>query len=177
MADKNQTSTAQSYLDQAAGTIQSAIGSLTGSTADKAQGENRKSTATAEHTLSHTSATAGPITTTPAGGLATANPDRSAGAWNQNVGALKESIGGFVGAEGLKQDGIQQNAEGRGQEAQGQVRDLGKGVQDRVGGVIGGAVAGVVGNEAQKEEARRQREDGKARVRGVEADLQKQAAQ
>lgn len=32
---KDQTSTAQSYLDQATGAVQSALGSLTGSTADK----------------------------------------------------------------------------------------------------------------------------------------------
>jgi hypothetical protein len=33
--NKDQTSTAQSYLDQATGAVQSALGSLTGSTADK----------------------------------------------------------------------------------------------------------------------------------------------
>lgn len=86
-------------------------------------------------------------------------------------------MGGFIGAEGLKQQGIRQNQEGKEQEAQGQLSDLGKGVQDRVGGAIGGAVAGLTGNQAQKDEARRQHDDGKARQRGVEADLQKQAAQ
>lgn len=55
--------------------------------------------------------------------------------------------------------------------------DLGKGVQDRVGGTIGGVVAGLTGNEAQKAEAKRQHEDGKARQRGVEADLAKEAPQ
>jgi uncharacterized protein YjbJ (UPF0337 family) len=111
----------------------------------------------------------------PSGGVAKDDPNRSAGSWNQNVGAAKEALGGFVGAEGLKQEGIQQNREGKGQEAQGQLSDLGKGVQDRVGGTIGGAVAGITGNAAQKTEAQRQHDEGKARQRGVEADLQKEA--
>lgn len=34
-----------------------------------------------------------------------------------------------MGAEGLKKEGQQQNAEGKGQEAQGQLSDLGSGVR------------------------------------------------
>ncbi|KAH9866247.1 hypothetical protein J1614_008813 [Plenodomus biglobosus] len=177
MSNKDQTSTLQSYIDSATGTVQSAIGSLTGSTADKAQGENRKATADAEHDVSHSAAKLGSVTATPSGGIATDSSDRTAGSWNQNAGAAKEAIGGFIGAEGLKQDGIRQNREGKAQEAQGQMEDLGRGIQDRVGGAIGGAVAGLTGNEAQKVEARKQHDDGKARQRGVEADLQKQAPQ
>ncbi|KAF1833414.1 hypothetical protein BDW02DRAFT_552674 [Decorospora gaudefroyi] len=173
--NKDATSTSQSYLDQATGAVQSALGSVTGSTADKAQGENRKDRADAEHDLSHTAAKAGPISVTPGGGVAKDDPDRTQGSWNQNMGATKEAIGGFIGAEGLKQEGIQQNKEGKGQEAAGQVNDLGKGIGNRLGGTVGGAVAGLTGNEAQKEEAQRQHDDGKARQRGVEADLQKQA--
>lgn len=146
-------------------------------TSIQAQGENRKATADAEHDLSHSAAKAGPYTVSPSGGVAKDDADRTAGSWNQNAGAAKEAIGGFVGAEGLKQEGIRQNKEGQAQEAQGQVSDLGKGIQDRVGGTIGGAVAGLTGNAAQKEEAQKQHDDGKARQRGVEADLQKQAPQ
>ena len=86
-------------------------------------------------------------------------------------------MGGFVGAEGLKQEGVRQNQQGKGQEAAGQVNDLGKGISDRVGGTIGGAVAGLTGNDAQRAEAQRQHDEGKARQRGVEADLQKQGPQ
>lgn len=82
-----------------------------------------------------------------------------------------------MGAEGLKQEGQRQNAEGKGQEAAGQVNDLGKGISDRVGGTIGGAVAGLTGNEGQRAEARRQHDEGKARQRGVEADLVRQNPQ
>jgi uncharacterized protein YjbJ (UPF0337 family) len=196
--NKDQTSTLQSYVDSATGAAQSALGSLTGSTADKvcsislllslcisahtnpphqAQGENKKSVAAVEKDLSHATAKTGPVTVSASGGVAADNSDRTAGAWNQNVGAAKEALGGFVGAEGLKQEGIRQNKEGKGQEAAGQVNDLGKGISDRVGGTIGGAVAGLTGNDAQKAEAQRQHDDGKARQRGVEADLQKQAPQ
>ena len=171
----NQASTGQSYLDKATGAIQSGLGSLTGSTADKAQGENRKTEAEAEKELSHTAAKAGPFSMTAEGGVAKDNQDRTDGAWNQNMGAAKEALGGFTGVESLKQQGAQQNKEGKEQEAAGQVSDLGDGLKNRVGGNIGAAVAGLTGNDAQKAEAQRQHDDGKARQRGVEADLQKQA--
>ncbi|KAF2126854.1 hypothetical protein P153DRAFT_296627 [Dothidotthia symphoricarpi CBS 119687] len=175
--NKDQTSTLSSYVDQATGAVQSALGSLTGSTADKSQGETRKANASAEHTLSHSAAKAGPFTVSGSGGVAKDDSDRTAGSWNQNVGAAKEALGGFAGAEGLKQEGIQQNRAGKEQEAQGQLSDLGKGFGDRVGGTVGGAVAGLTGNEAQRREALRQHDEGKARQRGVEVDLQKQAQQ
>jgi uncharacterized protein YjbJ (UPF0337 family) len=140
-------------------------------------GENKKDVAHAEKELSHTTAKTGPFAISASGGVAKDNSDRTQGSWNQSVGAAKEAVGGFVGAEGLKQEGIQQNKEGKGQEAAGQVSDLGKGLGDRIGGTVGGAVAGLTGNERQKAEAERQHDDGKARQRGVEADLQKQAPQ
>jgi len=175
--NKDATSTLQSYVDQASGAVQSAIGSITGSTGDKAQAEQKKGVADAEHDLSHSAAKLGPVTATPAGGIAKDDPNRSAGSYNQTVGSAKEFVGNLVGAEGLKQEGIRQNKEGQGQEAQGQLTDLGKGIQDRVGGTVGSAVAGLTGNTQAKEEHVRQHDDGKARQRGVEADLQKQAPQ
>jgi uncharacterized protein YjbJ (UPF0337 family) len=175
--NKDQTSTLQSYTDSATGAVQSALGSLTGSTADQIQGEHKKDVAAAEKDLSHATAKAGPFAVSSSGGVAKDNSDRTAGSWNQNVGAAKEALGGFVGAEGLKQEGIRQNQEGKGQEAAGQMSDLGKGISDRVGGTIGSAVAGLTGNDAQKAEAQRQHDDGKARERGVEADVRKQAPQ
>ncbi|ORY13210.1 hypothetical protein BCR34DRAFT_481529 [Clohesyomyces aquaticus] len=175
--NKDQTSTLQSYVDSATATVQSAIGSITGNPADKQQASDKKVVADAEHDLSHSAAKVGPFTASPSGGIAKDDPNRSAGAWNQNVGALKESVGGFVGAEGLKQEGVRQNKEGQGQEAEGQLKDLGQGLGDRVGGAVGSAVAGLSGNTAAKSEAQKQHDDGKARQRGVEADLQKQAPQ
>ncbi|KAF2262828.1 hypothetical protein CC78DRAFT_299096 [Lojkania enalia] len=175
MPSNDQTSTLQSAIDAASSTIQSAVGSITGNPADKKQAEDKKATAEAESDLSHSAVKAGPFTANASGGVAKDSQDRTAGSWNQNVGAAKEAIGGFVGAEGLKREGQRQNEEGKAQEAQGQLSDLGQGISDRVGGTIGGAVAGLTGNDAQKREAQRQHDEGKARQRGVEADLQKQA--
>ncbi|KAF2000946.1 hypothetical protein P154DRAFT_534380 [Amniculicola lignicola CBS 123094] len=173
--NKDATSTLQSYVDSASGAIQSAVGSLTGNPADKREADNKKATAEVEKDLSHSAAKVGPFTANASGGIAKDDPNRTSGAWNQNVGAAKEALGGFVGAEGLKKEGIRQNQEGKGQEAQGQITDLGKGISDRVGGAVGSAVAGLTGNQGQKLEAQRQHDEGKARQRGVEADLDKQA--
>lgn len=70
-------------------------------------------------------------------------------------------IGGLVGAEGLKQEGQRQNAEGKQQEAAGQVNDYGKGISDRVQGTIGGAVAGLTGNRADEAKYQAQHDQGK----------------
>lgn len=173
--NKDQTSTLQSVMDQASGAVQSAIGSLTGNPADKREANQKKAAADAEHDLSHSAVKAGPITASPSGGVAKDDPNRTAGSWNQTVGAGKEALGNLVGAEGLRQEGIRQNEEGKGQEAQGQLSDLGKGVKDRVGGTVGGAVAAATGSEEQRRAAERQHDEGKARQRGVEHDIHKEA--
>jgi hypothetical protein len=79
-----------------------------------------------------------------------------------------------VGAEGLKQEGIQQNYEGKGQEAQGQLNDFGKGVSDRVTGAVGGAFAGLTGDRAKEAEYQKQHDVGKTSQRSAEADIAKQ---
>ena len=103
------------------------------------------------------------------------NPDRAAGSWNQNVGSAKEAIGGFVGAEGLKREGQRQNQEGKAQEASGQLGDLGGGLGDRVSGAVGGAVAGITGDRSAQQKYQDLHDDGKAKQRSAEADIQKQA--
>ena len=190
--NKDTTSTLQSYVDSATGAVQSALGSLTGNPADKVrtpslpslytptntpqrEADTKRTVADAEHDLSHSAAKAGPFTATPSGGVAKDDSDRTAGSWNQTVGAGKEALGGMLGADGLKQEGIRQNREGKGQEAEGQMRDLGKGVKDRVGGAVGGALAGAVGLDQDQARMERQHDEGKARQRGVEKDLGKEA--
>ena len=83
-------------------------------------------------------------------------------------------MGNLVGSEQLKREGIQQNREGQGQEAKGQLSDLGQGIQNRVGGALGGAAAGLTGDSAEQQRRQLQHDEGKTRQRGVEADLQKQ---
>ncbi|OJD34192.1 mismatched base pair and cruciform dna recognition protein [Diplodia corticola] len=173
MSDKN-TSTLQSYVDSATGAVQSAIGAVTGNTADKQQAEDKKAEAQAKDDLSHATAKAGPFTVS-SSGVAKDDPNRTEGSWNQTVGSGKEMVGNLIGSESLKQEGVRQNQEGKGQEAQGQLSDLGSGISDRVGGAVGGAVAGITGNEKAKSDYEKQHDQGKTAQRGVEADLQKQA--
>ncbi|KAL1637699.1 hypothetical protein SLS58_009124 [Diplodia intermedia] len=173
MSDKN-TSTLQSYVDSATSAVQSAVGAVTGNTADKQQAQDKKAEAQAKDDLSHASAKAGPFTVSTSG-VAKDDPNRTAGSWNQTVGSGKEMVGNLVGSEALKQEGARQNQEGKGQEAQGQLSDLGGGISDRVGGAVGGAVAGLTGNEKAKADYEKQHDQGKTAQRGVEADLQKQA--
>jgi len=47
-------------------------------------------------------------------------------------------------------------------------------VKDRVGGTVGGVLAGLTGDRSEEERGRLQHDEGKTRQRGVEADLRKQ---
>jgi len=173
MTDK-ETSTLQSYVDKATGLAQSALGSVTGNQADKNQAEQKKAEADARNDISHAGANICGFSVS-AQGVAANDPNRSAGSWNQTVGAGKEAVGGALGFEGLRKEGEQQNAEGKGQEAQGQVSDLGKGISDRVGGTVGGTLAGLTGDEAEKKRRELQHDQGKTLQRGVESEVTKKA--
>lgn len=74
----------------------------------------------------------------------------------------------------MKQQGDRQNAEGKGQEAQGQLNDFGSGVTNRVTGAVGGAIAGVTGDREAQLNAQQQHDVGKTQQRGAEYDIQKQ---
>lgn len=97
MSDNN-TSTLQSYVDSATGTIQSAFGAITGSNADANAGQDKQDKGQAEHDLSHATVK-GPGFSATADGVTKDDPNRQKGAWNQTIGAGKEAIGGFVGSE------------------------------------------------------------------------------
>ncbi|KFX99659.1 hypothetical protein O988_03712 [Pseudogymnoascus sp. VKM F-3808] len=172
MSDNN-TSTIQSYIDSATGAAQSALGSLTGSTADSNAGQAKKDKADFEDAASHATLK-GPGFTATADGIAKDDPRRQEGAWNQTVGAGKEAVGGLLGADGLKRAGQEQNAAGKGQEAEGQLNDLGGGIAGRVSGAVGGAVAGLTGDREAQLEAQKKHDEGKAQQRGAEHDIQKQ---
>lgn len=124
------------------------------------KGEQKKAEGDAKNELSHAGANVGGYSVS-ASGVAQNDPNRSEGSWNQTVGAGKETLGGLLGAEGLKQEGQQQNAQGKQQEAAGQVNDLGKGISDRVHGTVGGAVAGLTGNRADEAKYQAQHDQGK----------------
>lgn len=92
-------STLQSYVDSATGAVQSAIGSLTGNTADQAKGEQLKAGADAEHEASQANVKVAGTTVSSDGGVAKDDPNRSQGSWNQTLGSAKETVGGLVGSE------------------------------------------------------------------------------
>ena len=66
------------------------------------------------------------------------------------MGSAKEALGGLLGAEGMKKEGQQQNAQGKATEAEGQLSDFGHGLKDRVGGTVGGMAAGITGDREKQ---------------------------
>ncbi|QKX56956.1 uncharacterized protein TRUGW13939_04064 [Talaromyces rugulosus] len=167
------SSTLKSYVDSAVGAAQSVVGSVTGNPADQKQAEDTKNQAEQQYKDSHTTAKLGPISADPNTGAAAVNhEDRSTGSWNQTVGAAKESVGNFVGNDNLRQTGIQQNADGKAQEAKGQLSDLTQGISDRAQGALGNIGAAVTGDRETQAKYQDLHDVGKARQRGVESELQ-----
>jgi len=141
----------------------------------QANAQQSKDKAAAEKDLSHATAKAGPFTLSSSGAPAQDNADRTQGQWDQTVGSAKETVGGLLGNDNLKQQGREQNLSGQGQEAKGQASDLGHGLSDRVQGSLGSAVSGLTGDKAGQQKYSEMHDEGKTRQRGVEMDLDKQA--
>ena len=142
------------------------------------QGQARQNEAQAKSDLSHSSAKEGPYTAAAGDqGVAVAkdHPDRTTGQWNQTVGSGKEYLGNLTGSEQMKKEGAQQNREGKGQEAQGQLNDYASGMGQRMEGKLGGAVAGMKGDKQEFEQKMDKHDTGKTLQRGAESDMQKQA--
>lgn len=171
----NQSSSLKGYVDSATGSIQSALGSLTGSTSDQAKGDATKDKAAAEKDASHTVGKVGPYAVSSSGGISSDDPRRTEGSYDQTMGSAKEALGGMLGAEGLKKEGQQQNAQGKGTEAEGQLSDYGHGVKDRVSGTVGGMAAGLTGDREKQQEQQLKHDDAKTKQRSAEHDIQKQA--
>ncbi|KAK3178548.1 hypothetical protein OEA41_000685 [Lepraria neglecta] len=171
----NQSSSLKSYVDSAVGAGQSALGSLTGNTGHQAEGDAKKDQAATEKEASNTFGKLGPVAASGSGGVSFDDPRRQEGSYNQTMGSAKETIGGLFGAEGLKKEGQQQNAEGKGMEAEGQLADFGSGMKDRVQGTLGGMAAGITGDREAQQKHQLQHDDGKTQLRSAQADIQKQA--
>jgi len=169
------TSTLKSYVDSATGAVQNLVGSVTGNTTDQTKGEAKQHKADAEYEASHATLKGPGFSASSSGAVTKDDPDRSAGAWNQTMGSAKETAGGLVGSENLKQQGRQQNLEGQQQEAKGQLNDFGSGVGNRVQGTVGGAVAGLTGDSEGQAHYQGMHDKGKTQQRGAEHDIQKQA--
>ena len=186
-------STLDGVVKSVTGTAQSALASITGNSADQvcfpialaisifhilifcqAHADANKAKGDANKDLSNTSVSLPGGTATADGGVAAKDERRQEGAYNENMGALKEGLGGIVGATGLQKEGRQQHDEGTGKKAEGQLSDLGSGVKDRVTGVVGGAGAALTGDKEKQAEEDQKRADGKAKQRSVEDEAAKQ---
>jgi len=176
MSSNDNTSSLQAAIDTATGYVQSGIAAVTGSAGDQAKADQYKNKGSVESDLSHTAAKAGPFTVSSSGAPAKDSSDRTQGQWDQTIGSAKETVGNLIGSEGLKQQGRDQNFQGQGQEAKGQLSDLGKGIGDRAQGAVGGAVSALTGDRTEQTKYQDLHDEGKTRQRGVEMDLDKQAA-
>jgi len=159
--------TAESTLGRAQGAIGDALGNKT----LKDLGDSYVKSGEERTTQSSGTAAAGPFSATSKGGVAKENSDRTEGSWNSTVGEGKEKVGNFVGSDSLRKSGVEQNAQGVGQKAAGQFKDTAQGLGESIQGNVGGAAAGLVGNNVEKEKLYRKAEDGKARLAGVHNDV------
>lgn len=141
----------------------------------QAKASQTRAHASAEHSASESALKAGPFTLGSSGAATKDNPDRSQGAWDQTIGSGKETVGNLLGSESLKREGREQNLQGQGQEAKGQLADFGQGVGDRVAGSVGGAAAALVGDRQEERRWQDRHDQGKTRQRGAEADMDKAA--
>ncbi|KAK6526237.1 hypothetical protein TWF694_004846 [Orbilia ellipsospora] len=168
----NQSSTLGSMLQGMAGTVQSTLGQLTGNQKDIQEGEIRRSNAEESNERSHTAAKLGPVTATAEGGTHVDHEDRQKGSWDQTIGSGKQFVGGLIGSESLKAQGRAQYDDGVRLETSGQASDLSQGVVNRVVGTLGAMTST---DSEEREKYNRQHDEGKAAVRSVQHDLQKQS--
>lgn len=94
------------------------------------------------------------------------------GKWDQTIGSAKESLGNLIGNEDLRKSGIDQNQSGKAQEAKAQLQDLSQGAADRAQGALGTVSAVMTGDRDAEERYRRIHDEGKARQRAAEADIE-----
>jgi uncharacterized protein YjbJ (UPF0337 family) len=100
------------------------------------------------------------------------NEQRQNATWDQTIGSGKEMLGNVTGYEGLRQEGIEQNARGKQAEAQGQLQDLGAGATNRVVGSINKAKAAVTGDREEEQKAEMIHDTGKRQQKVAEAEIE-----
>lgn len=96
--DRVSTSAPKSTLDNITGTVQQAVGNLFGNPSDARAGQAKQDKAQFEDAASHATIK-GPGFSATSDGVARDDPQRQKGAWNQTIGAGKETVGGLVGSE------------------------------------------------------------------------------
>jgi uncharacterized protein YjbJ (UPF0337 family) len=140
----------------------------------QAKGDLNKEQAEAQHENSHTTAKVGNLTADPnTGAVAKDSSTRTEGSWDQTIGSAKEAIGNAIGNESLRQAGVEQNAAGKEQEAKGQLKDWGEGIQDRAQGHLGAVTSAITGDREEQRKYEDLHDEGKVRQRGAEEDMAK----
>lgn len=172
MSDKD--STIKSFVDKTTGAAKSIYGSVVGSDERRIEGDAQQNKGSLENDASQATAKVGPFSAT-SSGVATDNQDRTQGSWDQTMGSAKQAVGGFVGADSLKQSGKQQQRDGEAREAKGQATDVASGISDRLTGTVGGAVSSLTGNKKAEGAYAKQHNQGKTLQRGVEHDVSNEA--
>ncbi|KAF7715336.1 Uncharacterized protein PECH_007251 [Penicillium ucsense] len=173
-SNNNNASTLGSYVNQATGAAQRAFGAVTGDSSKELKGDVQQEQGKAQNENSHTTAKIGNVAADPnTGAVAKDNSYRTEGSWDQTVGSAKEAIGNAIGNQGLREAGAKQNAAGKEQEAKGQLKDWGQGVENRAQGHLGAVGAAITGDRAKQQEYEDIHDEGKVRQRGAEADMAK----
>ncbi|KAI2786191.1 hypothetical protein POX_g08573 [Penicillium oxalicum] len=172
--NNNNSSTLGAYVNQAAGAAQRAFGAVTGDSSSQAKGDLQKEKGELQNENSHTTAKIGNVSADPnTGAVAKDNSYRTEGSWDQTIGSAKEAIGNAIGNQILRQAGAQQNAAGKEQEAKGQLKDWGHGIEDRAQGHLGAVGAAITGDREGQKKYEDMHDEGKVRQRGAEADMAK----
>lgn len=99
-----------------------------GNPVDQSQAEDKKTHAELEQNASHVAAKAGPLNLSSSGAVTVDNKDRRDGKADQIIGSGKEFVGNAIGSDSLRREGRDQNTEGQGREAAGQLKDFTSGV-------------------------------------------------
>lgn len=81
----------------------------------------------------------------------------------------------MVGNENLRRAGMEQNQQGKADEAKGQLQDFGQGMADRSRGAAGGIGAALTGNRAEEDRMREVHDAGKQKQKGAEEEMERRA--
>lgn len=68
---------------------------------------------------------------------------------------------------------MEQNAQGKADEAKGQLQDWGTGMGDRAQGAVGSVGAAIKGDRVEEEKWRKIHDEGKEKQLGAEADMER----
>jgi indoleamine 2,3-dioxygenase len=81
----------------------------------------------------------------------------------------------MVGSENIRRAGIEQNQQGKADEAKGQLQDFGEGIADRSRGAVRGVGAALTGDRAEEDRQREMHDAGKQKQKEAEEQMERRA--